>query len=173
MCCLCDIMSSSLLVDNPDEQRNMIIEQRQRESEEMRIWIFITRTHERSLRPMRPTTTAYDSTRAFIEKNQVNVKKQMINYRASLRTQVYLCAPGRRTGKEEKEKKTATTTTTTSTSTKKKTEQIQSLRRQCRCRRRQRRVVLYCGADGAAQKTRRGDGLEKDIAEGEGKRKGR
>jgi len=79
----------------------MIIEQRERESEEMRIWIFITRTHERSTRFIELTITAHDSTGAFRAKNQVNVKKQMINYRASLRTQAYLYAPERHAGKEE------------------------------------------------------------------------
>jgi Zn-dependent peptidase ImmA (M78 family) len=49
---------------------------------------------------------------AFRAKNQVNVKKQMINYRASLRMQVYLRAPGRYAGKEEKKKQKETTTTT-------------------------------------------------------------
>ncbi len=62
-------------------------------------------------RPVRPTTTVYDSTRAFRAKNQVNVKKQMINYRASLLMQVYLRAPGRYAGKEEKKKQKETATT--------------------------------------------------------------
>ncbi len=68
----------------------------------MRIWIFITRTHERSTRFIELTITAHDSTGAFRPENQVNVKKQMINYRASLRTQAYLYAPERHAGKEEK-----------------------------------------------------------------------
>ena len=90
-----------------DKRANAKEEEKDREAErergdkEMRIWIFITRTHECSSRPMRSTIIVYDSTRAFLAKNQVNVKKQMINYRASLRTQVYLYAPGRRTGTEE------------------------------------------------------------------------
>ncbi len=70
----------------------------------MRIWIFITRTHERSTRFIELTITAHDSTGAFRAKNQVNVKKQMINYRASLRTQAYLYAPERHAGKEEEKK---------------------------------------------------------------------
>ena len=65
------------------------------ENQEMQIRIFITRTHEYiELRPVRFTITVHDSTRTFRSKNQVNVKKQMINYRASLWIQVYLHAPG-------------------------------------------------------------------------------
>lgn len=78
----------------------MIIEQRQ--NEEIQIQILITLVYKLSFRPARLTTTAHDSSPVLRTKSQVNVKKQMINYRASLRTQVFLRAPGHRAGKEEK-----------------------------------------------------------------------
>jgi hypothetical protein len=52
----------------------------------------------------------------FITKDQMNVKKQMINYRASLQTQVYLRSPDRRAGKEEKKDRTYLVSETTTTS---------------------------------------------------------
>lgn len=137
---ICNIISS-IIRRHPDQQRNMIIEQRQRANEEMRIGIFITRTHERRLRSVELTSSAHDSTRALRVQEPSECQKTNDQLSGELaNTSLFVCARASRRKRRRRRRRSRR---------RRKTEQIQSLRQ-----RRRSRVVLCCSLDGTVYKER-------------------